>query len=642
MLFLRSTPAKPVEFTLSLRLPPGCGEVSVETASGALVQRFTNHIEIRRTWSGSERVMIGFDFQIQEKRDRNGEYYLKWGPLVFALPLQEERKAIHEFAALDGKLSGFHRWEIRPVDETPLRYHFAKQASFSMETLPGGDRNQPWANPPVGLKGQLLNERGQAIPVTLKPLGSSLLRKTTFPKPKSDAPNLILIIGDDISADDFGCYGHPSIRTPELDALAASGIRFTNAYLTTSQCSPTRCSVITGRYPHNTGAPELHQELPPGQPLFPLLLKEAGYYTAAAGKWHLGEYARSAFDRIERSGPGGEERWVQVLKERPTGQPFFMWFASVDAHRKWDDQTKFTPSHSEKDAVIPPYMVDTPATRKDLARYYDEIARLDYYVGEVVRELKRQKVFDNTLVVFMADNGRPFPRCKTWLYDGGIKTPLIVNWPGGGWEGSRVERSLISAIDLAPTFLDLASVAIPRAIQGVSLVPLLNGSANSVRTHVFAEHNWHDMEAHERMVRWDNFKYIRNARPQLANWVHAHRDTPPYQDLLEARNQGTLTEAQADVLQVPRVQEQLFALKEDPNELNNWVGNLGYRATLEYLRGKLDEWQDRTGDTVPEVLTGDLIDRETFEWRFNPRQMPRGTTPGSERNAQAIHDPGPR
>ncbi len=106
------------------------------------------------------------------------------------------------------------------------------------------------------------------------------------------------MIGDDISVEDFGCYGHPNIRTPNVDKRAGGGIRFTNAYLTTSQCSPTRCSIITGRYPHNTGAPELHTELPRGQRMFPAMLREAGYYTAAAGKWHLGEYAKSAFDRI--------------------------------------------------------------------------------------------------------------------------------------------------------------------------------------------------------------------------------------------------------------------------------------------------------------------------------------------------------
>ena len=119
--------------------------------------------------------------------------------------------------------------------------------------------------------------------------------------------NIILIIGDDISVDDFGCYGHPHIRTPNIDKLAQAGVRFSNAYLTCSQCSPTRCSVISGRYPHNTGAPELHLPLPADQPMFPLLLKESGYYNAAAGKWHLGDNAKIAFDKISSTADPAEK-----------------------------------------------------------------------------------------------------------------------------------------------------------------------------------------------------------------------------------------------------------------------------------------------------------------------------------------------
>jgi arylsulfatase len=194
---------------------------------------------------------------------------------------------------------------------------------------------------------------------------------------KQARPNFVLIMGDDISVDDFGCYGHPHIRTPNVDALAAGGIRFTNAYLTASQCSPTRCSIITGRYPHNTGAPELHMPLPEGQPLFPLKLKQAGYYTVAAGKWHMGSYPKAAFTlRLSGKGPGKEEDWVSCLRERPLDKPFFMWFASTDAHRRWNPDEHAKP-HKPQDAVIPPYMADRPGTRKDLASYYDEVQRLD-------------------------------------------------------------------------------------------------------------------------------------------------------------------------------------------------------------------------------------------------------------------------
>jgi N-sulfoglucosamine sulfohydrolase len=236
-------------------------------------------------------------------------------------------------------------------------------------------------------------------------------------------PNVVLIIGDDISYDDIGCNGHPNIRTPNIDRLAAEGMRFTNVYLTTSSCSPTRCSLITGRYPHNTGAPELHMPLPEGQVMFPELLKNSGYYTAAAGKWHLGEYARNAFDKIYGGGAGGEEKWLDCLRDRPADKPFFLWLAAYDAHRPWDDKIELE-RHTPEDVDLPPYMVDISSVRTDMARYYDEVQRLDRCTGEVVAELKKQGVLDQTIIIFMADNGRPFWRAKTRLYDSGIKNAL--------------------------------------------------------------------------------------------------------------------------------------------------------------------------------------------------------------------------
>ncbi|MFC1736720.1 sulfatase [Candidatus Hydrogenedentota bacterium] len=458
---------------------------------------------------------------------------------------------------------------------------------------------------------------------------------------KADRPNFVVIIGDDISVDDFGCYGHPNIRTPNVDKLAKEGVRFTNAYLAASQCSPTRCSVISGRYPHNSGGPELHQPLPVGQPMFPLELKKAGYYTVAAGKWHLGNYAKTGFDKVVSSKPGGEELWLDCLRERPEDKPFLMWFASLDAHRGWHPDES-AEKHRESDAVIPPYMADMPGTRKDLALYYDEIQRLDRYVGLVVGELKQQNAFENTVFVFMADNGRPFPRCKTWLYDSGIKTPFVVRW-SKGIAKPGVSDSLVSAIDIGPTVLDLAGLERPKAFQGLSFAPLLNDPRRRIREYAFAEHNWHDMEAHERMVRWKEYVYIRNARPQFSGWAHAHRLELSYKDLFALKKEGKLTPAQADVFMEPRPTEMLFNVEKDGHQVENLVDKPEHKETLAFLRKTMDDWQKRTGDTVPENLTPDRFDRKTFR-RIGKRIAPpyRGTTPGSERNATAINDPGSR
>jgi N-sulfoglucosamine sulfohydrolase len=460
---------------------------------------------------------------------------------------------------------------------------------------------------------------------------------------EENRPNVVLIIGDDISFDDFGCYGHPTIRTPHVDGLAARGMRFTNAYLTTSQCSPTRCSLITGRYPHNTGAPELHTPLPAGQIMFPAMLKDAGYYTAAAGKWHLGNYAKAAFDRIAGGGAGGEEQWVDCLEKRPKDKPFFMWFAAYDAHRGWAPDPEAKP-HTPAEAVIPPYMIDTPEVRKDTAQYYDEIQRLDRYTGEVVNELKKQGVFEHTLIIFMADNGRPFARCKTRLYDSGVKTPFILHWPAGLKQTGQVSPALVSTIDIAPTVLELGGLKAPKTLQGVSMAPLFADPKATIRTYAFAEHNWHAQIAHERMVRYSDYMYIRNAHPQLPQ-ICGLDSQCPQKELRAWAQAGKLTAAQMDPLLAPRASEELFQVVQDPHQINNIVSDPAHGPVLEHLRRIMNQWQRRTGDTVPSLdeATPDRYNRNTGKPIHGRGGRPKGgVVPGQTSGAETINDPGPR
>ena len=460
---------------------------------------------------------------------------------------------------------------------------------------------------------------------------------------KTQRPNFILIIGDDISWNDLGCYGHPTIRTPNVDRMATEGIRFTNVFLTVSSCSPSRCSIITGRYPHNTGAAELHTPLPEDQIPFPLLLKQAGYYTAAAGKWHMGQSAKRAFDTViedrKLNGLGGEDQWVPVLKERPKDKPFFMWFASYDAHRKWEADDFGVP-HNPKDAIVPPYLADTDETRKDLASYYNEIARLDFFVGEVEKELARQGVLENTMIIFMADNGRPFPRCKTRVYDSGMKTPFVIKWPAGIKKKGSVCKSLISAIDIAPTILELAGIQPVSSIQGRSFTKLLREPSAKFRNYVFAEHNWHDFEAHERMVRSEKYLYVINNRPQFPNCGPVDSiKSPSHKALKKWRDKGKLTEVQKDIFLAPRPREELFDCTKDPIQTRNLVNNPEYRDVLEEMRKVMLRWQEETGDSVPKNLTHDWYDRESGD--ALPEKGIRGEMPGAVRNATKINNPGP-
>jgi arylsulfatase A-like enzyme len=340
----------------------------------------------------------------------------------------------------------------------------------------------------------------------------------------------------------------------------------------------------------------LHQPLPENKRTFVHALTETGYYTVAAGKWHLGQAAVSAFNKVLKpTEPSGAGAWLEVLKTRPRDQPFFFWFAALDPHRPYEEDTPAV--HTPEDAQIPPYMIDTPATRQELIDYYDEVARLDGYVGGVVAELDRQGVLENTLILFLSDNGRPFHRAKTSLYDSGIRTPLIAVWPGHIAPGSQTQ-ALISSIDIAPTLLQVAGAAALADRPGQSFLNAFENPDWPGRTYVFAEHNWHGRDAHERAVRTRDFLFIQNQWPEFG---YCHRSQYAYlrsfKDLQTAYNQGLLPKSLETCFDNPRAMEELYAVDTDPYSLVNLIEADGYRETADELRGVLNQWRTQTSDT---------------------------------------------
>lgn len=453
--------------------------------------------------------------------------------------------------------------------------------------------------------------------------------------PGKDRPNFIFFITDDISPDDLGCYGNTVVQTPHLDRIAAEGLVFDRAYLTTSSCSPSRCSIITGRYPHNTGAPELHTGLPDDQVTFVQKLKAAGYYTVISGKNHMNEPEKLGFDEKGAGGkPSGSRDWIRLLKNRPPDRPFFCWFASNDAHRDWQINEK-APQYDPDDMQVPPFLFDGPRTRKDLAEYYHEVSRTDTYVGELVAELIRQGIAGNTYLVYCSDNGRPFPRCKTRLYDSGVKTPLIF-WNPGKIKPGRT-RSLASSIDFAPTFLELAEVEAGPSFQGVSLAPVLENPHAKVRDFAFSEHNWHVYAAHERSVRYRHWLYIHNAYPNKRNLSTESDDSkfPAAQELWDRYEAGETLPHQEDIPLVPRPQTELFHVNADPHQLVNLSGRARYKSIEEKLASVLKRWARETGDNVPESPTPDRAKGP------RPRKDVRGEMPGQATGADKINRPGP-
>jgi N-sulfoglucosamine sulfohydrolase len=456
-------------------------------------------------------------------------------------------------------------------------------------------------------------------------------------------PNVIIIIADDISWDDFGCYGNNQVKTPNIDRIAENGIRFNNVYLTASSSSPSRNSIMTGRYPHNTGAAELHTEPPVTMLSFPEFLRENGYYTAMSGKFHMGDYAQRGFDDIitdlELVGNGGQKMWVSQLQSRNMEKPFFMWFAAYDAHRDWGPNV-FSGTH-DPDSIVPPvYLANMPGTRKDIAAYYDEVYRFDHYVGEVVDELKRQDVLENTLIIVMSDNGRPFPHSKTRVNDRGMKTPFIAYWPSK-IDKRFVSQGLVSVIDIAPTILSIAGIEIHEQFQGRSFEMLFTRPDAQFRNFVFAEHNWHDYEAHQRMVRDKEFMYILNSRPGLSQAGPADAiSSDSFRDLVTLKEQGKLSAIQADIFMIPRAKEEFFDLSFDPDQLVNLASHPGYTKELERLRKILLQWMEDTGDSIPDELTRDWYLKEPG-YKHSPFHNIRGEMPGKIHNAIKINASGP-
>ena len=473
-----------------------------------------------------------------------------------------------------------------------------------------------------------------------------------------ERPNIIIFISDDVSWNDHGCYGNKAARTPNIDQLAKHGIRFDNAYLTASSCSPSRSSIITGRYPHNNGkAAELHQPISWNLPWFPSLLRESGYYTLLSGKHHMsstkppaGQKSQRdlAFDKVTGGGGkgnnGGHANWVKTVKERPMEKPFFFWFASTDAHRGWgaDGQWKeeYGPIHTPEEVVVPPFLVDDAATRKDLASYYNEVTRFDYFIGQVVNEIKSQGVLENTLLFVLSDNGRPFPRAKTRLHDSGMKTALVAHWPKG-ISKPGIARGMVSVIDLAPTCLEIAGLKAPETFQGVSMSPMFKDTSATIRRYAFSEHNWHDYEAHGRSIRSDGFLYLKNNRPQLPLQGPADSvRSPSFRSLLEARDANKLTDAQKDVFLAPRLEEELYKVGDDPHQLKNLAGNPEYAEVKNRLAKVLAQWSEETADSVPVQISKDSFHRDKGTRLKNVTY--RFTTPGEDLGADKVNHPGPR
>jgi len=416
-------------------------------------------------------------------------------------------------------------------------------------------------------------------------------------RPLPERPNVVVFVGDDVGWRDAGAYGNPEVRTPHIDRLARDGLKVQRAFLTIAQCSPSRISILTGKYPHSTGAEDLHMPLPAGERMLPAYLRERGYFTGHMQKTHYGPNGERQFEWYAKETDAALPRFLDAAGSRP----FFLWVGFNDAHRPYAPGA-VTPPHDPGRVRVPPYLADTPETRADLALYYDEISHMDGQIGRMLAELERRKLRDNTLVIYLSDNGMPFPRAKGTAYDEGIRTPLVFSWPRGVAPGQVYDGGLVSVIDLAPTILDLAGVAPPAAMQGRSIRDLLaRPAAHKGREYVFSERNWHNCDEHIRSVRSARYKLVRtDSYLELPLCTAADIGaSPSFLSLLQRKAAGQLTPTQARLFEVPRARIELYDLEQDPWESRNVAGEAQYATTVRELARVLDDWIADTGDFPP-------------------------------------------
>jgi len=392
-------------------------------------------------------------------------------------------------------------------------------------------------------------------------------------------PNILWIVADDLGLD-IGCYGENAVSTPNIDLLAYEGMRFDRLYTVAAVCSVSRSALITGMYPVSIDSHQhrtrYKDSLP--DPVRPITdyFKEAGYFVTNKGKTDY-NFIHSKNDMYDGTD------WNQ----REEGQPFFSQIQISFPHRpfKRDTANPVNP----KEVKVLPYYPDHTIVRQDWALYLETVQDVDKQVGEIMKRLDQEGLSGNIIVFFFGDQGRPHLRAKQFLYEGGIRTPLIIRWPGRITPGSVNDR-LVSNVDIGPTTMKAANLKPPNYLHGKDFL----SSDSSQRKYVFAMRDRRDETVDRiRMVRNESYKYIRNFYPDrpYTQFNAYKKHSYPVLTLMKVMyKKGELTPAQARFMSKERPFEELYDLKNDPHELENLIQSELHKKEAENLRNVLNVW----------------------------------------------------
>lgn len=448
---------------------------------------------------------------------------------------------------------------------------------------------------------------------------------TTFAAP----PNIVLVLSDDHSQPFLGCYGRTDLKTPHLDRLAAEGIKFRRMFTAAPQCVPSRAAIMTGRSPVAARITRFSSPLPRDEVTFPeILRREAGYFVGVCGRsYHLDGSGRAPaaseavfdehqmrtfherFDYVDASGQENvPAKMGEFFEQRPKDKPFFLWVNFSDPHHPWTSGK----SPPEPDSVVVPgSLPDLPGVRGDLARHMGEIESCDADFQRVLDIVKERAGLDNTLVLFMGDNGMAFPSGKGSLHDPGLNVPLLAWWPGVIPPGGD-SSALISGEDIAPTCLEAAGLEVPQRISGVSFLPLLKGAPfPAERQHIFAERGPHGSSTfdlntaassvdYSRCVRSARYKLIYNVTPHQRYSPVDSAGDPGWREIVQAHEEKRLaTEFVEAWFTTPRPVYELYDLEADPNELHNLYGQKGLEEITLQLKETLQKKMILDFDYLP-------------------------------------------
>ncbi|PPK84621.1 arylsulfatase A-like enzyme [Neolewinella xylanilytica] len=427
-----------------------------------------------------------------------------------------------------------------------------------------------------------------------------------------DHPNIMLFIADDWSYPHAGVYGDPVVQTPNFDRLAAGGMLFTNAYCASPSCSPSRASILTGRYPHQNGAMgNLWSEFAADATVYTSLLEDAGYLVGHDQKgWGPGDWRTPGWPH----NPAGEAYTdiTDLLAERKNDQPFCYWFGSQDPHRAYQTNLGAWTGMEADSVIVPGFLPDLPCVRNDLLDYYAEVERFDRHVGEVVELLRARGELDNTLIIITSDNGMPFPRAKATLYDAGTRMPFVAHWPARIPAGT-VRTSYFNLASLAATFLQAAGLAVPPTMTLPGVLEQLTDTAATGENRVFLERERHAQVRADsgsyavRGIRSDSFLYLRNFFPDRwpAGDPEAILSVGAYGDvdnsitkmlILASRKPDGDTTDYKRLAFGKRPPVEFYDLLTDPEQLHNLTGQPEYAAAETRLREQLATFMRETGD----------------------------------------------